>query len=204
VYFNRLPSANRADDGMADEDDIKSRLISVARWPNVDDPRLLMFLRHWANNRKGGVVPARGAIDPAQIAPCLPHVWIYRRDAESGQFICTLAGDEINMAWGRSIIGKKLSNFMPADMARTLDQRYELISTIPAILHSGHQATAQPISGKAARRLIAPIAREDGSPYGVFGISIYVYDRQHDSEIPVRHSSDAVLYDCKVLPATPP
>jgi hypothetical protein len=189
---------------MVDSDDIECQLIREPRWPSLDDHRLALFLRHWAESRRGAAVPTRSSIDPAQIGPCLPFVWMYRYDPVTGDFTCTLAGDEINTAWGGSIIGMRLQDFMPAGMALSLRVHYRSVLTIPALLHSGLRIVPELAVTKLARRLVAPLTRDDGTPFGVFGISVYVYDRARQMDAPVGPMGDAVLYDCTVLPPVPP
>lgn len=179
-------------------------IVAESVWPPVEDARLAAFLGHWAAARDGAIVPRRGAIDPGAIVPCLPYVYIYRYDPRTGDFTCTLAGEEVNIAWGRSIIGKRQQDFMPPDIAAKLQARFQAIVVTPAILFSGFRG-GLPLAGpRFVRRIIGPLARDDGTPYGVLGISVYVNDPIGAVPAPVAPAVDVVLYDCKALPPTPP
>ena len=178
-------------------------------WPRMDDERMAQFLGHWARARQGAVVARRSAIDPGAIIPCLPYVWIYRFDRNSGEFTCTLAGNEVNMAWRGSIVGKRQQDFMPPGIAATLHARFRAIVATPAILCTGLRGVPAligptPIGLGKVRRLVVPLVHDDGGPYGVFGISIYTNDPLGQIGAPVAPAVDAVMYDCRVLPTEPP
>ena len=149
-------------------------------------------------------MPRRSAIDPGAIVPCLPYVYLYRYDPHTGDFTCSLAGEEINRAWGSSIIGKRQRDFMPPDIAAVLQVRFRTIIDTPAVLLTGFRG-GTPLAGpRFVRRIIGPLAHDDGMPYGVFGISVYVNDPIGDVPAPVGPTVDAAFYDCKALPPTPP
>lgn len=179
-------------------------ILAQSTWPRVEDAKLAGFLRHWASARAGAVAPRRSAIDPGAIAPCLPFVFIYRYDRHTGDFTCSLAGEEINTAWGFSLIGKRQRDFMPPATAARLKARFRAIVETPAILFSGLRGGLALNGPKFVRRIIAPLLRDDGAPYGVFGIAVYVNDPDGRVPAPVEPTVDAVLYDCKALPPTPP
>src|SRR3546814_13258617 len=64
-----------------------------------------LLLRRWAEWRDGLKPPPRSRIDPAALKPCLPLVWIWRLTEDHSTLTCTLAGEDVQAAWGRSIIG---------------------------------------------------------------------------------------------------
>jgi hypothetical protein len=57
---------------------------------------------------------------------------------------------------------------------------------------------------QSAERLIVPLARDDGSPYGIFGITIYHLGPQTSFGNFRDMQGGVTLYDCHTLPATPP
>lgn len=162
------------------------------------------FLGHWASARAGAVAPRRSAIDPGAIMPCLPFVYVYRYDPRTGDFTCSLAGEEINIAWGFSLIGKRPQDFMQPAPAAQLQARFRAIVETPAILFRGFHGRPVLAGPKFVQRIIAPLLGEDGAPHGLFGITIYVNDPTSQVPAPVEPAMDAVLYDCKALPPTPP
>lgn len=179
-------------------------ILAESVWPHVGDAKLARFLGHWAAARAGAAVPRRSAIDPGAIVPCLPYVFIYRYDRHAGDFTCSLSGEEINTAWGFSLIGKRQQDFMPPAIAAKLRVRFRLIVDTPAVLFTGFRGGLALDGPKFVRRIIAPLLRDDDEPYGVLGISVYVNDPAGQVPAPVEPTVDAVLYDCRALPPTPP
>lgn len=172
-------------------------------WPELVDARFRTLLRHWAERRVGPTTP-RSAIDPAVIRDCLPHVWLYKYLPEDNDFICTLAGEAVNEAWGRSLIGKRASVFMPPAMQARVPKLYRRMLDLPAIQVSRRRITPADGMAQSAERLIVPLAQDDGSPYGVFGLTLYYLGTQTSFEDPLNMQGAVTLYDCAALPATPP
>jgi hypothetical protein len=172
-------------------------------WPELADARFRTVLRHWAERRAGLMTP-RTAIDPAAIRDCLPHVWLYKYLPEDNDFICTLAGEAVNEAWGRSLIGKRASVFMPPAMQARVPKLYRRMLETPAIQVSRRRITPADGMAQSAERLILPLAHDDGSPYGVFGLTLYYLGTQTSFEDPLNMQGAVTLYDCAGLPATPP
>lgn len=178
----------------------ETRLGEPGIWPPVEDARLAVFLRHWAQRRRGDYAP-RDQIDPAALRDLLPHVWIYRWNGDSGAFVCTLAGQAVCDAWGHSLIGKRLQDFAkPAD-ASVIEARYRDVLEMPGIQYSRRRVAPPGQAERAAERLIVPLCDGDGHPYGVFGISLYRFDPIAAMDKPVLVNLDAVIYPCATLPS---
>lgn len=173
------------------------------RWPEFGDPLFSQFLRQWAASRDG-LVPTRSRIDPAAIRICLPHVWLiqYRRD--HGDFVCTLAGEKVNEAWGKSIIGKPLTAYMPPEDAAACEVQYREVMTRPALLVSHRRIIPMGKSQKAAVRLVLPLSHDDGQPYGVFGMTRYYFDPSAQTDGEADPRGETVFYNCADLPPLPP
>ena len=173
-------------------------------WPEPRDSRFRQFLRHWAERRSGLMMP-RTAIDPIAIKSCLPHVWMVQYQAEIDDFRCTLAGEAVNQAWGMSIGGKRLSDYMPAGMLQRAMASYRRMLAVPALQVSCRSITRADAMEHGAERLILPVSDDSGRPYGVFGISLY-YFADEDRTMTPQHvqGGDVVFYPCAALPAEPP
>ncbi|MCW0233573.1 MAG: PAS domain-containing protein [Ferrovibrio sp.] len=172
-------------------------------WPALTDPRFRSLLRHWAERRQGLMAP-RHAIDPAAIRGCLPHVWLYQYLPAENDFLCTLAGEKVNEAWGQSLIGKRASLFMPPPMREHVPKLYRRMLEQPALQVSRRRITPADGVAQSAERLILPLAREDGSAYGVFGLTLYYLGAQSSFDDPLDMQGAVTLYDCAGLPASPP
>lgn len=188
----------------ADEEEV------LGRWPEPDDPNMKLLLRRWAEWRDGLQPPPRSRIDPAALKPGLPTIWIWRLSDDHSTLTCTLAGEEVKDAWGRSIIGNDPLTLWGPQAGLIVRERLKRVALTPAIVHG--RTTITPVSaggspldaGKSAERLILPLASDDGSPFGVIGMTLYRYDR-----LSADSPSPSVLlkswrYPCLSLPADPP
>lgn len=179
------------------------------RWPDLNDARFLRVLRHWAERRqpiggKPGVLTPRSAIDPSAIRDCLPNVWIYQYLSEENDFICRLSGEAVNQAWGQSLIGKRVSAIMPAAIIDRVLLLYRSTLLMPAVQFSRRRILPNDGVAQSADRLIVPLSREDGSPYGIFGVTLYYLGKQSSFVDPRDIQGNVTLYDCNTLPSAPP
>ncbi len=181
----------------------QTRLGEPGCWPPLEDAWLFGFLRHWAERREGLYAP-RERIDPTILRELLPHVWIYRWNAEGNAFVCTLAGEAVRDAWGHNLIGKRLQDFARPDDASVIEARYRDVLEMPGIQYSWRRVTPPGQTERSAERLIVPLSDAEGRPYGVFGISLYRFDPVAAAERPVLVNQDAVIYPCATLPADLP
>lgn len=184
----------------ADEEEV------LGRWPEPEDPNMQLLLRRWAEWRDGLHPPPRSRVDPAALKPGLPTIWIWRLSDDQATLTCTLAGEEVQAAWGRSIIGNDPLTLWGPQAGRVVRERLKRVALLPAVVHGRTAIT--PVSaggapldaGKSAERLILPLANDRGQPFGVIGMTLYRYDRlAADSPAP------AVLlkswrYPCAALP----
>lgn len=170
-------------------------------WPSLEHPLLRQFLQHWAARRDGLTMP-RGAIEPAMLRACLPSVYLMRYRAETDDFLCTLAGEKVNEAWGQSLIGKRPQDFMSPESAALAQAIYRHITLIPA-LHVGRRdsvwATGRPY--KAADRLVVPLGDGAGRPWGLFGLSLYHFNPLTEAGHAPYVGPDVLYYPCADLPA---
>lgn len=188
----------------ADEEEV------LGRWPAPDDPNMQLLLRRWAEWRNGRNPPPRSRVDPAALKSGLPTIWIWRLSEDRSTLTCTLAGEEVQAAWGRSIIGNDPLTLWGPQAGLIVRERLKRVALVPAIIHG--RTTITPVSaggapldaGKSAERLILPLATEDGRPFGVIGMTLYRYDRlAADSPSPVVLLK-SWRYPCAALPETLP
>ncbi len=170
----------------------------------MEDARLRLFLRHWAERRGDGLVARRSAIDPAALKLCLPYLWIYRWQPERQDFLCTLSGEAVNDAWGCSIRNHSLGEIMNPESAALLLRRYRHAVDTPAI-----QVSRRPIQphlhlGKDSERLILPLVDDAGAIFGVFGMTLYHYDRVTEADKPIFPRQEIEIYPCIDLPRSLP
>lgn len=195
--------------GVADAIAREATLSAPGRWPDLNDARFLRVLRHWAERRQSidgrpGVTTPRSAIDPGAIRDCLPNVWIYQYLPEEDDFICRLSGEAVNQAWGQSLIGKRVSAIMPPAIIDRVQLLYRTTLLMPAVQFSRRRILPNDGVAQSADRLIVPLSRDDGSPYGIFGLTLYYLGKQSTFDDPCDIQGHVTLYDCNMLPPTFP
>ncbi|MEK9970563.1 MAG: PAS domain-containing protein [Ferrovibrio sp.] len=183
----------------------EGRIAPKGEWPVFRDPRFLVVLRHWAAERQGtGVMMPRSALDPLAIKSCLPHIWLAQYVADIEDFMFRLAGEQVNEAWGINITGKRPRDFMAPASAAAAGSIYRRILFTPAI-HVGYRRI-EPTERqeKGAERLVVPLCDPEGRPWGIFGMSLYVFDPVTQADMPPYVGPDVTYYPCIDLPAGTP
>jgi hypothetical protein len=168
-------------------------------WPAVDDARILMFLRHWAAARRGAVVPARSAIDPTAIGPCLPNMFMYRYIADKRDFALTLAGEEVKSFWREPLKNRSMRDVLGREAGELAIVRGLLVVDTPALLYTRASTITRPDAFYSVTRMTAPLLNDSGEIFGTIGISIYLPEAEG------RQTSETVsLHDCGPLRDTAP
>ncbi|WP_300299554.1 PAS domain-containing protein [Ferrovibrio sp.] len=171
-------------------------------WPDIDDARLQLLLRRWAEWRGNRLAPPRSAVDPASIIPCLPELWIFRLSEDRSHVVCSLAGDKLNEAWGFSIMGKTPMELWGPEQGGIVNERLKRVALIPAIVHGTSSIT--PVSDlpgtRLARRLMLPLCDDAGAPYGAIGLTLLGYDRRRDQPQAAPLLVQAWRHPCADLP----
>jgi hypothetical protein len=170
--------------------------------PGFVDERTGMVYAHWLAARAGQLVPRRDQISPAAIPACLPYVWIYRWLPEERSFRNVLAGEEINLAWSFSIRGKSMEELFGQDCDKLRQRWIELIER-PAIAYGRLANELTQGHYKRAERLNLPLRDNDGKPYGIFGITIYDFDRLHADLTEIPPPLEVTIVPCTALPGAP-
>ena len=124
-----MPGGGAVSNVMPTKPSVESRLAGA-------DPRILVFFHAWNAARRRTLVPLRSDFDPMLIQSLLAHVWLYRFDPAVGDFVCKLAGEEVNLAWGRSIKGRTLREIVGAADHPIMMARWRKLLTVP-LLHYG-------------------------------------------------------------------
>lgn len=142
------------------------------------DPRIFLLFEGWLAARNGYQVACRSCFDPISISRMLGSVWIYRMVPDRGDYVCDLAGEEVNTVWGSSIRGRTLTEIVGAEHRSTLAERWATARGEPAILYSAAENLPDPHFVYRVERLVLPMRAKSGEIDSVLGVSLY--DRRRD------------------------
>lgn len=137
------------------------------------DPRIVQLLDGWCAARNGRPVARRADFDPLTISRMLEYVWIYRLAPERDDYVCDLAGEEVNAVWGSSIKGRTLTEIVGETHRTTLAQRWDIARSKPAILYSATEGLPDPHFVHRVERLVLPMTGRTGEVDTVLGVSLY-------------------------------
>jgi hypothetical protein len=159
-----------------------------------------ILLNAWLKARNGNLVPRQHEMLPETFLPVLPNVWMYRYDEDQDDFICRLAGERINNAWGHSLRGVRFREVVgDVEHAAGL-RRWKAILNTPSIQY-GRVCGAAPADAEViAERLVLPLADTDGTVCYTIGISLYPY-RQDDRDRTPPVWDDVVVIPCADIPS---
>ncbi len=139
----------------------------------IREPRLAAVADHWDRACRGGAMPGWSDLDPIAIGRELPIVWSWRWDADIGDFVGRLAGDDIESVLGQSVRGRRLDQVFGALNAPIARCRYLEVMRRPAAVRSVGHVFGHVGGTGLGERIILPLAPDRGSGGGVFGATIY-------------------------------
>jgi len=168
------------------------RLLSFA------DPRIAAFLNAWRDARHGALVPYKHDFDPLSVPSLLRYVWLYRYDSEIGDFICLLAGENVNTAWGRSIKNARLRDVVGAADHPTVLKRWKEIVGRPAAIHGAKDERLTAHETWRAERMILPLRSDTDEADHVIGLSLYRLALPDEQRQPLI-SEDITMIPCENL-----
>jgi len=131
------------------------------------------FFGAWLDARGDALVPSRTSFSPLTIPSLLRFVWIYQFDSRQQEFVCQLAGESVNEAWGGSIRGRTIRDIVGEHDYPMVRNRWDSVVGWPAILYGALDERLTSMEVWQAERLLLPMASEDGTIDVMLGISLY-------------------------------
>ncbi len=80
---------------------------------SFDDPRLAELYAYWQAKYRGPLLPGRADIDPFELKPLLPHVFLIDVERPALQFRYRLVGTAIAHGVGRDVTGRRMDEVLP-------------------------------------------------------------------------------------------
>ncbi|WP_420403970.1 PAS domain-containing protein [Nisaea sp.] len=142
------------------------------RIPQADE-RIFEFFAAWLAARSDALVARRKDFSPLSVPSLLRYIWIYRFEPEVGDYVCKLAGESVNDAWGRGIKGRTIRNIVGEIDYPVVKERWDKIVGVPLIQYGAVEERLSSLDAWHAERLLLPMASEDGKTDVILGISLY-------------------------------
>ncbi len=141
--------------------------------PSAADHRLSTFLDAWRASRSDALVPNKRAFNPLDVPSLLRFTWLYRYDPAAGDFVCQLAGEDVNRAWGGPIKSKTLRQVIGEDDHRIVSPRWHAIIDTPLVQYGARNEKLSSQDLWRAERLLLPLTSTGDKPDHVIGVSLY-------------------------------
>lgn len=158
-----------------------------------------VLLTAWLDARHGAPVPKRSDMLPENFISVLPSIWLYRYDADIGDFVCRLAGEQINNAWGRSLGGVRFRDVVGNSAHGKALRRWTTILNTPSIQYGRIFGSPPPQEDVIAERLVLPLSDGDGTVCYTIGLSVYPY-RQDDRDRTPPVWDNVIVTPCADIP----
>ncbi len=137
------------------------------------DARLHAFLDAWREARGTRIVPLRKAFDPLSVPSLLSNIYIYKWDPDQGDYICELAGEVVNDAYGRRIKGDTLAGIVGLEDHQTIIDRWGRILGVPCIHYGSINESLSKRPMQRAERLLLPFESRPGLRDTIIGVGLY-------------------------------
>lgn len=163
------------------------------------DPRLHRFLDVWRAARGDATVPLRKAFDPTLVPTLLSNIYVYRFHEDAGDYICELAGEQVNDAYGRVIKGETLLQIVGAADHPVIMERWARILGGPCVHYGTANETLSNTRMRQAERLLLPFASAADQPADtIIGVGLYSVRRNWPDQPPLM-PSDIVQVPCSEI-----
>jgi hypothetical protein len=146
------------------------------------DGRIFDFFAAWLSARGDALVARRKAFSPLSVPSLLRYMWIYRFEEEADDYVCKLAGESVNDAWGKGIKGRALRDIIGQADYPVVRERWDRIVGVPLIQYGAVEERLSSLDAWHAERLLLPMTSEDGRTDVVLGISLYNLDHLADDK----------------------
>lgn len=121
-------------------------------------------------------MPGWSDIKPGAIAAQLPIVWSYKYNAQSGEFVGRLAGQQITSVLSRPFAGTSLAEIFAAEDFGWIYPTFRRVVTEPAFyLGTGRVFRHLNRYGKG-ERIMMPLAADGVAVDGILGATEYAMD----------------------------
>lgn len=136
---------------------------------NIDDPTLGKLVERWFAWRNGDTYPARKSIEPLELGPALPFVWICQREPDLNCYRYHLVGEAVNTLYGQGLRGRSLKDFLSGKTADLLKERLDSCLEAGHLVHTIGAQTLHDKRNVVVQRLFLPMTGTKGELDTILG-----------------------------------
>jgi len=148
----------------------------------ISSPALRAVAGHWNVVRGDRVMPAWDDLRPSAIAGQLKMLWVFKYDAETGEFTGRLAGDRIARGFEPNFRGTPLRELHSAESYPAIYENALRTIREPSLVHFKGKLFRQRDRFGMGERIVLPLSGDGIHCDGLLGASEYsfgVYDHSY-------------------------
>ena len=153
-------------------------------------PGLKQVARHWNAARGTHAMPRWCGLRPSAMAAQLSIIWSYRYDRQSDRFIGRVAGDAIEVVFGKRFRDTPMEALFPVDVLPYYFARHRRVVTEPCFF-SGWDGVFDHLSRVGTgERIIMPLSDCGHEGDGILGATVYGTSEPRTHKVSTRPESE--------------
>lgn len=141
---------------------------------DLNDPRLVRLRAYWDGLKRGGRLPSRDDIDPSDLVPVLPVMFLIDVLAPGG-YRYRLVGTEVVAGMGYDMTGQLVSRAYAGPDWNEIRKDYEFVVENRRPCLTINDVTLRPVNlRKVYRRLLLPLAADGETVDILMGAVVFV------------------------------
>lgn len=137
--------------------------------PALKSPKLQILLDHYREVGGEKRMPSRRDIDPLQLGPVLPIIWLNEYEPAAGTFRYRLGGEAVNAVSGGSVAKRLLSDFVVGERFEVVNENFlKVLREEAALVTSGPLYRCSDRIG-IGERLVLPLSSDGVTADGLLG-----------------------------------
>jgi hypothetical protein len=153
---------------------------AVETWDSLEripHPRIREFAAYWQSKRAGRRAPPRGDIDPAELAPFLPHMYMLDVVPPGPRVKVRLLGTEATQGGGVDYTGRFADEVLPPDRHLELQQEVEDVLQHFVLRYKIADLAWQGRPYARYHRIMTPLSPDQSTVNILLGIGYLVQER---------------------------
>ena len=140
---------------------------------------------HWQEARGARKMPAWRDIDALVLGRNIRYVWSWKYDHATESFTGRLAGEEIDLAFGKSLRNAAMRDFYAPEVYDLVYPRHRRVVTESGFMYGEGRLFAHMGRTVVGERIVMPLADDGRRSDGILGATLYRPMPQPDGDHPL-------------------